>query len=77
MGIRGALPCAWDPNPDAREKIIASHHDADLWNREKWPDAIDWLVKTISSFRKVFMPRIKKLDLTKPPKAVEGEREGQ
>jgi hypothetical protein len=51
----------WNPNKDARDKIIAVYHDADLFNRAKWNEYISWLVDTAGRFRKVFMPRVKKL----------------
>ena len=55
----------WNPNPDARDKVIALQRDTDIWNREEWPAAIEWLVDRVAKFRKTFMPRIKKLKLTK------------
>jgi hypothetical protein len=53
----------WDPNKDAKDKIIVVYRDADLHDRSKWPDYISWLVDTTARFRKVFRPRVKKLDL--------------
>ncbi len=49
----------WNPNPDNRDKTIAIYHDADLKNREKWPEYIDWLVDMSKRFRNAFMPRVK------------------
>jgi len=53
----------WNPNPENRDKTICLHYDADLSNREKWPEYCDWFVDAVKRFRKVFMPRVKKLHL--------------
>lgn len=55
----------WDPNPDARDKVIVIHHKLDVWDESKWPEGVDWLVDMVSKFRKAFIPRIKKLKLSK------------
>ena len=54
----------WDPNPENSDKTIGQYKDVDLDDRDKWPDYSDWLVDRVAKFRKVFGPRIKKLDLT-------------
>lgn len=53
----------WNPHPDKSDKIIAVCRDVDLWNRDLWDEHIDWLVDMVATFRKVFMPRVKALDL--------------
>ncbi|MFC1652834.1 DUF4268 domain-containing protein [Planctomycetota bacterium] len=53
----------WNPNPDNKDKTIALYRDADLNNRQQWPEYCDWLVDQVAKFRKVFCPRIKKLVL--------------
>lgn len=60
----------WNPNAEARDKTIVLLRNTDLRNREEWPAAIDWLVDRVGRFRKVFMPRVRTLDLRKP-KALE------
>ena len=54
----------WDPNPDARDKVIALYREVDLRNKNSWPEICDWLVEMTGRFRKVFMPRVKKLNLS-------------
>ena len=54
---------AWDPNPDANDKVIVAYKDADLSRRDKWPEYLDWMVETTVRFRKAFGPRVKELDL--------------
>ncbi len=62
----------WNPNPDNRDKVIALYRSANLWDRSSWPEIVDWLVDRVGKFRKVFMPRVKKLNLSDqrnpPPK---------
>ena len=55
---------AWNPNPEKRDKIIALNKEVDLDNRDRWPEYCDWLVERVAKFRKVFGPRVKKLNLT-------------
>lgn len=54
----------WDPNENAKDKTIVLTHDVDLNDRTKWPEYVDWMVNTTAKFRKVFMPRVKELDLS-------------
>jgi hypothetical protein len=60
-------PLQWNPNPENRDKTILLSRDIDLSDREGWPAQIDWLVEMNAKFRQVFMPRIKKLDLSVRP----------
>jgi len=53
----------WNPNPSNRDKTIAIYRDADLRQKAQWAQYTDWMVDMVSRFRKVFMPRVKKLDL--------------
>jgi len=55
----------WNPHPDNRDKIIALYHEADIWDRDRWDEYIRWLVDAVARFRKAFMPRVKKLKLTR------------
>ena len=41
---------------------IAYVIDADLSEREQWPNYADWLLKHMADFKRVFRPRIKQLD---------------
>lgn len=53
----------WNPNEEARDKIIVTHYDADLQDRSRWDEYISWLVDMTAKFRRAFMPRVKKLSL--------------
>ncbi|HEX9728627.1 MAG TPA: DUF4268 domain-containing protein [Gemmatimonadales bacterium] len=68
-------PLAWNPNPDAIDKVIALTRDADLTSREKWPEYIDWMVQMTDGFRRTFGPRVKQLDL-EPHEEPEEEADG-
>ena len=35
--------------------------DADLRDKSRWPEYVDWLCEKIAAFRKAFVPRVKKL----------------
>jgi len=54
----------WDPNPEARDKTIKITHPADLRDRSKWPDYLDWMVRMTGKFMDAFVPRVRELDLT-------------
>lgn len=54
----------WNPNPDNRDKTITLQRNADIRKRESWPEYCDWLVKQVADFRRVFGPRVKKLDFS-------------
>jgi hypothetical protein len=54
----------WNPFPDKRDKIIVIYREADLKNREKWSEYLDWQVDMAKRFRKSFMPRIKQIKFT-------------
>ena len=53
----------WNPNKDARDKVIVATLDADLFDRSKWNEYLSWLVDTTARFRSIFMPRVKNLKL--------------
>jgi len=54
----------WDANPDTRDKIIVIYKDADIRTRDKWDEYLTWMVAKTAHFRRVFMPRVKQLDLS-------------
>jgi hypothetical protein len=37
----------WNPNPDNDDKTIGLSRDADLYNRDNWPEYISWLVDKV------------------------------
>jgi hypothetical protein len=51
----------WNPNPGNIDKIILLDRDADLNDRQKWPEYLAWLVEQTSKLKKAFERRIKKL----------------
>ncbi len=53
----------WNPNPEASDKVIKLERIADLNDREKWPEYVSWMVDITDKFKKVFGPRVKKLNL--------------
>jgi hypothetical protein len=57
-------PLAWNPHPEKQDKIILLRMDADLQNRDRWGEYIQWLVETAMRFRKAFGQRVKLLDLS-------------
>ncbi|MDR0970360.1 MAG: DUF4268 domain-containing protein [Lentimicrobiaceae bacterium] len=50
---------SWNPNPNARDKIISLSHQTDFSNPEKVDEAVDWLVEKTIKFREVFSKIIK------------------
>lgn len=64
----------WNPFPAKLDKIIACYQPVDFSNRETWPAAVDWMVEHVVKFRKVFMPRIRRIPLqaTEPQPGDEG-----
>jgi Domain of unknown function (DUF4268) len=67
-------PLAWNPNPEATDKVIALYRDVDLRNRDKWPEYVDWMVQFTDRFRRAFGPRVKQLDLETHEEAEEDGR---
>ena len=57
-------PLKWNPNPDAKDKIILLDREVDLDDRSKWPEYVSWLVERVSKFKKAFEPRVKQLVLS-------------
>ena len=57
-------PVEWDPNPEAIDKTVVSTIEASLEDRSRWPEYADWLASEVINFRRVFGPRIKRMDLT-------------
>ncbi len=53
----------WNPNPNGIDKIIAVYRDADLREKDQWPEHCEWMVTMTKRFREVFGPRIKELTL--------------
>lgn len=53
----------WDPNPQARDKTVKITMPADLRNKGKWPEYLDWMVDMTAKFISAFAPRVKELDL--------------
>lgn len=54
----------WNPHPEKQDKVIVLRTSADLQNRAKWNEYINWLVQNTLKFRDAFSKRAKQLDLT-------------
>jgi len=63
----------WNPNPDAKDKTIGISRNADLRDRKRWPEYIDWMVDMTTRFHKVFRPRVKELELVRPSEIDDSE----
>ncbi len=59
LGVR----VEWDPNESARDKTIEVRQDADLQDRSRWDEYLEWLVDMTARFYRTFGPRVKKLSL--------------
>jgi hypothetical protein len=57
-------PLQWNPNPDNIDKVILLDRDADLDDRDKWPEYLAWLADQVGKFKRAFEPRVKKLVLS-------------
>lgn len=60
-------PLKWNANPESRDKTIVLDRPADLYDRNKRPQYVAWLVDCVAKFKKTFEPRVKKLDLSLAP----------
>lgn len=52
----------WDPNEDARDKVITLKKNVNLSDKKKWDEYINWFVEKTVKFRVVFSEIIKELD---------------
>lgn len=55
----------WNPNPNAKDKTISLTREANLDDRDKWPEYVAWLVDRVAKFKRAFEGRVKKLDLVR------------
>jgi len=49
----------WDLHPNNRDKIIALRKSADVENRSRWPEYLDWMFEYTFKFRDSFGKRIR------------------
>jgi hypothetical protein len=54
----------WNPHPEKSDKVIRLTRDADIADRSKWPEIIQWLTQRAVSFKEVFGPRLMTIDLS-------------
>src|SRR5699024_4617049 len=52
----------WDPNPENRDKIISLKREANIEDKDKWNEYLQWLVNKTVKFRRTFGKRIKTMD---------------
>jgi hypothetical protein len=50
-------------HPGNKDKVISLEKQADLLDRSRWTEYLDWLTNQVATFKKVFEPRVKRLDL--------------
>lgn len=50
----------WNPNLEAKDKIISYTKHFDLHDKENWNEAVNWLAEYTIKFRKVFIDLIKR-----------------
>jgi hypothetical protein len=66
-------PLKWDPNPAATDKVIVLTRHADLTQRGRWQEYLDWMVETTVKFRNTFAPRVKDLAAEEDPASEAGQ----
>jgi hypothetical protein len=66
----------WNPNPDARDKVIGLFRDADLSDKNRRDEQVDWLVDRIERFIRTFKPRAAKLRFDDAGEASRDDRSG-
>ncbi|WP_077701962.1 DUF4268 domain-containing protein [Virgibacillus dokdonensis] len=52
----------WNPNPENRDKIISLKRSANIEDKDKWNEYLDWLVDMTVKFRRAFSKRIKTME---------------
>jgi hypothetical protein len=57
----------WNPFPDKQDKIVLADRTANLVEKDKWPEYLDWLTKTVAAFSKAFRNRVKAIELGASP----------
>lgn len=53
----------WNPNPEAGDKVVVLQRAADLRDRQRWPDHLQWMVQSAVKMRRVFSPRVRNLQV--------------
>jgi hypothetical protein len=71
----GALE--WMPLPGKGACRIVQRKEADIDDREAWPELLDWLLERAKAFHSVFSPLVTSLDLEGPPEESEPEELGE
>jgi hypothetical protein len=54
----------WNPHPEKQDKTIVLSTTADLKDKSRWSEYIDWLVANTIGMRQAFQARVKNLDLS-------------
>ena len=58
------LSVEWDPKPNNRSRLISCMRDADVTNRDKWNEYLEWMAETTVRFRDAFRDRVREIDLS-------------
>jgi Domain of unknown function (DUF4268) len=53
----------WDPIPEKTACRIGIHRQANIADRESWPELFDWLKDNAEKFKTVFSARVKEMQL--------------
>lgn len=59
----GTPELKWEPLPEKMACRIGVHRDADLRDRDSWPELYQWLGDLAERFKTVFSQRVKDMDL--------------
>lgn len=66
-------PLEWKPLPGKGACRIVQRKEAEIEDREGWPELIGWLLERAKAFHAVFSPVVTSLDLEGPPEEAEPE----
>lgn len=56
----------WQPLPESKSCRIARYREADMEDRETWPELFRWMLEEAEQFRKAFGDRVKAIHLSSP-----------
>ncbi len=54
---------AWNPNPEASDKVIVLQRAADIRAKDRWPEYLQWMVQSTVKMRRVFAPPVRTLQV--------------
>jgi hypothetical protein len=57
-------PLQWDPNPNAKDKVIRLQRSGDIADKAQWPELTQWLVAKTVAMNRAFKPRVQALEVS-------------